>query len=105
LFEYDVTIFLFLYQILKPNKIIKMAAEKIEKVLTEAKDKFSQLGIEEQLVSEIEWCLGSFAHDQNPAGLYEKAGQAVEALEKFKKTNPRKVSKKLIDDLSKAAKG
>lgn len=79
-----------------------MAAEKMEQTLKEAKDKLAQLGIEEQLVSEIEWCLGSYAHDGNPEGLYGKGAETVKALEKFKKTNPRKVSKKLLDDLEKA---
>jgi len=81
-----------------------MSDEKMEKVLIDAKDKLTQLGIEEQLVSEIEWCLGSYAHDHNPEGLYEKGAAAQSALEKFKKDNPRKVSKKLIDDLTKAVK-
>ena len=76
----------------------------IEKRLIEAKDKLSQLQIEDELVSEIEWCLGSFAHDQNPKGLYEKADQALKALTKFKKKNDKKVSKKLLDDLTKAIK-
>lgn len=81
-----------------------MEALKIEKALLAAKDKLSQLGIEEALVSEIEWCLGSYAHDGNPAGLYKKGAEAQKALEKFKKGNPKKVSKKLVDDLSKALK-
>lgn len=76
----------------------------MEKALNDAKDKLTQLGIEEQLVSEIEWCLGSYAHDHNPAGLFVKGAEAQVALEKFKKKNPRKVSKKLLDDLSKAVK-
>lgn len=79
-----------------------MAAEKIEKALVEAKDKLASLGIAEQLVSEIEWCLGSYAFDSNPAGLYEKGSEAILALEEYKKDNPRKVSKKLLDDLVKA---
>lgn len=82
-----------------------MAAQiNIEKKLTEAKDKLSQLQIEEELVSEIEWCLGSFAFDKNPEGLYEKAEVALKALTEFKKKNDKKVSKKLLDDLSKALK-
>ncbi len=81
-----------------------MAVSKIESALTAAKDKLTSLGIEEALVSEIEWCLGSFAHDQNPEGLYGKAEEAVVALEKFKKDNPRKVAKKILDDLAKAIK-
>lgn len=76
--------------------------EKIVKAAQEAKDKLNSLGIEEQLVSEIEWCLGSYAHDQNPDGLYMKTKEALEVLKEFKKSNSRKVSKKLIDDLTKA---
>ncbi|MFY0598415.1 MAG: hypothetical protein JXR03_02010 [Cyclobacteriaceae bacterium] len=81
-----------------------MAAEKIKKALETAKDKLSSLSIEEKLVSEIEWCLGSFAHDENPEGLFVKGDEALKALVNFKKTNDRKVSKKLIDDLKKALK-
>lgn len=81
-----------------------MSEEKIKDSLLEAKDKMTQLGIEEQLVSEIEWCLGSYAHDGNAEGLYVKGAEAHKALANFKETNPRKVSKKLLDDLSKALK-
>lgn len=77
---------------------------KIKESLVEAKDKMTQLGIEEQLVSEIEWCLGSYAHDGNTEGLYEKGADAHKALSKFKNSNPRKVSKKLLDDLEKSLK-
>jgi hypothetical protein len=78
--------------------------DKIVKACEDAKDKLLSLGIEEQLVSELEWCLGSYAHDSNPDGLYLKGEEALKALEKYKKSNPRKVSKKLIDDLTKAIK-
>jgi hypothetical protein len=78
--------------------------EKIVKACQDAKDKLTALGIQEELVSELEWCLGSYAADNNPDGLYIKGKEALAALEKFKKSNPRKVSKKLIDDLSKATK-
>lgn len=81
-----------------------MGDEKIKTALEAAKDKMASLGIEEALVSEIEWCLGSYAHDGNPDGLYVKAEEAATALAKFKKSNDRKVSKKLLDDLTKAAK-
>ncbi len=79
-----------------------VSVAKIEKACVEAKDKLNQLNIEEQLVSEIEWCLGSYANDGNPDGLIQKGGEALTALKKFKESNPRKVSKKLIDDLGKA---
>ncbi len=78
--------------------------EKIEKVSLEAKEKLESLGIEERLVSELEWCLGSYASDKNPVGLYEKTEEALKALKGFKETNPRKVSKKLIEDIEKTVK-
>lgn len=81
-----------------------MGAEKIKKALETAKDKMTSLGIEEELVSQIEWCLGSFAHDGNAEGLFVKGNEAAKALAKFKKSNDKKVSKKLIEDLQKASK-
>ena len=82
-----------------------MAAQpNIEKRLNEAKDKLVQLQIEDDLVSEIEWCLGSFAFDKNPSGLFEKAEEALNVLTRYKKKNDKKVSKKLLDDLTKAIK-
>lgn len=75
--------------------------EKIEKACIDVKDKLTQLNIEEKLVAELEWCLGSYSNDKNPTGLIGKGGEALQALKKFKESNPRKVSKKLIDDLTK----
>ena len=78
-----------------------VSTEKIEQAIVDAKDKLMQLGIEEQLISEIEWCLGSYASDGNPSGLILKTKEAKEALEVYKKSNPRKVSKKLLEELTK----
>ena len=75
--------------------------EKLEKAFFEAKEKLVALEIEEQLVSEMEWCLGSFANDQNPVGLLGKGAEALAALKSYKEKYPRKVSKKIIDDLEK----
>ena len=78
-----------------------VSVEKIEKACVDTKDKLTQLNIEEQLVGELEWCLGSYANDGNPEGLVLKGKEALAALESFKKDNQRKVSKKLIEDLGK----
>lgn len=79
-------------------------SEKIEQACYEAKEKLIALGIEEQLISEIEWCLGSFASDRNPEGLYQKGNEALKALTVYREKFPRKVAKKIIDDLEKALK-
>lgn len=75
------------------------ASNNIEEKLLGVKDKLEQLGIEEELVNEIEWCLGSYSYDKNPSGLIEKAEAALKVLSKVKKQNDKKVSKKLIADL------
>lgn len=51
--------------------------------------------------SKLEYCIGSYDNDKNPSGLYEYGKVALKALEAFKADNPRKVSKKIIEDLSK----
>lgn len=72
------------------------------KATTEVRTKLQTLGIEETLAAEIEWCIGSYKADKNPTGLQEKAQVALTTLNEYKKSNPRKVSKKLIADLEKA---
>ena len=59
--------------------------EKILKACAEAKDKLVSLGIEAQLVSEIDWCLGSYSYDNNPTGLIQKGGDALNVLKNYKK--------------------
>ncbi len=54
--------------------------------------------IKEKLV----WCLGSYKHDQNPAGLVEYGSKAVDALKEAREEKPKQVSQKFIDDLQKA---
>ena len=58
-----------------------VSVEKIEKACVDAKDKLTQLNIEEQLVGELEWCLGSYAHEGNPSGSVLKGKEALTALE------------------------
>jgi hypothetical protein len=54
----------------------------------------------EDLKSKLTWCLGSFDYDKNPSGLYEMGIVALETLKDFKKQNPRKVNKKIIEGLA-----
>jgi len=78
--------------------------DRIEKACEEAKEKLEKLDIEEKVVSELEFVLGSYRHDGNPVGLYEIGEKALKALSKYKDKNPRAVSKKLIESLDKAIK-
>ena len=69
---------------------------------TTALSKLKELGIDQPLQADLEWCLGSYKFDKNPAGLHEMIGRAVKVftIEKDKKT--KGVTAKLITDLSKA---
>ena len=55
----------------------------------------------QELQSKIEWCLGSYSFDKNPAGLHEFGVVTLQTLRDIKKEQPRKINKKLIDDLEK----
>jgi hypothetical protein len=74
----------------------------IEKACQVALDKLRELNIDEGLQSEIQWCLGSYAHDSNPEGLYvmAKRALAIFTVELASKTNG--VTAKLVTDLEKA---
>jgi len=76
----------------------------IEKASEEALKKLQELGIDQQLQSDLEWCLGSYRHDKNPSGLYEAVGRAVTVFNAEKTKKTKGITVKLIDDLEKALK-
>ena len=76
----------------------------LEQASEEALKKLQSLGIEQQLQSELEWCLGSYRFDRNPSGLYEVAGRALTVLNAEKAKKTKGVTVKLIGDLEKALK-
>jgi hypothetical protein len=80
------------------------SSELLEQASEEALKKLQSLGIEQQLQSELEWCLGSYRFDKNPSGLYEVAGRALAVLNAEKAKKTKGVTVKLIGDLEKALK-
>ena len=57
------------------------------------------------IISRLDFCIGSYDFDQNPIGLFEHAKIAHQMLTEAKKASPRKISKKLLDDLEKSFNG
>ncbi len=55
-----------------------------------------------EIKEKLEWCLGSYNYDKNPAGLADYGKKAVEKLKEARQEKPRQISQKLIDDLEKA---
>lgn len=68
----------------------EMAAEKFRKL---NQPEFSEI------ISKLEYCIGSYDFDKNPSGLFEYGRKALEMLNDIKKEKPRKISKELIKKL------
>ena len=87
-----------------PASKAKASTPSIEKSCEEALKSLRALSLDTQLQSDLEWCLGSYKADHNPAGLYEMADRALKvfAAEKEKKT--KGVTAKMVGDLEKALK-
>jgi hypothetical protein len=49
-----------------------------------------------EIVSKLEFCIGSYNFDKNPSGLVEFGYQALSMLKEIKRKSPRKVSKDVI---------
>lgn len=73
----------------------------IEKVCNEVLEKLKALGLDQQLQSDIEWCLGSYRSDNNPVGLYGMAARALVIFQDEKAKKTKGVTVKLIADLEK----
>jgi hypothetical protein len=76
----------------------------LEQASDEALKKLQGLGIEPQLQSELEWCLGSYRFDGIPTGLREVAGKALVVLNAEKAKKTKGVTVKLIGELEQALK-
>jgi len=56
------------------------------------------------ICSRLEYVIGSYNNDKNPVGLHEYAAIASTNMKAYKKKNPRKINKKVIDGLDRAIK-
>jgi thermostable 8-oxoguanine DNA glycosylase len=53
----------------------------------------------DDIISNLEFCIGSYSFDLNPSGLVEFGYKALDMLKEIKKTHPRKISKDLLNAL------
>ena len=77
--------------------------DQVRNVCQEAAEVFRKISFSEysDIISRLEFCIGSYDFDQNPVGLFEHAKIAYQMLNEIKTNHPRKVSKKLLDNLLK----
>ena len=80
-----------------------MKNEKIRNACAAAVQVFDKLNRDDfaELKTNLEFCIGSFDFDKNPSGLIEFGKKAAEELTAFKAQHPRKVNKKIIENLEK----
>jgi hypothetical protein len=79
--------------------------EQLVKAAQEAAAKFQKMGDNGEFTEireKLEWCIGSYSYDKNPEGLIDYGKKASAILKEEREKSPRKVGKKLIDDLDKA---
>ena len=79
----------------------KASTNNIEQISTEALEKLKELGLDEQLQRDLQWCLGSYRADQNPIGLYGTARKALVVFQNEKEKKTKGVTARLIQDLEK----
>lgn len=81
-----------------------MNADKLRDACQTAYYTFGKLKSNEhtEIMSKLEFCIGSYNFDNNPAGLVEYGEKALDILKSVKSKSPRKVSKKVIDSLEKS---
>tara|TARA_Y100000739_G_scaffold139510_1_gene120185 strand:- start:299 stop:589 length:291 start_codon:yes stop_codon:yes gene_type:complete len=78
--------------------------EKLKKSCADAVSTLEKLNLEQfqDTLGRLKWCIGSYEFDKNPVGLNELGQVALKDLKAFKKENPRKVTKKVIEGLEKS---
>ena len=80
---------------------VTKASAAIDQVAEQVLGKLRTLNLEHGLQNDIEWCLGSYRHDQNPSGLYEMVARALPVLQEAKKKQARAIPATLLTSITK----
>src|SRR5262245_31295670 len=78
------------------TKVTTSPGDQIEKVSVDVLKKLQALSIEQDLQSDIEWCLGSYRADHNPVGLYTMAERALDIFKAEQAKKTKGVTAKLV---------
>jgi len=82
-------------------KSTNILPERIIEVSENIFEKLSLIGASEQLKAEMEWCIGSYKHDQNPAGLFDKMKEALILFKAAQAKKTKGITAKFIGDIEK----
>lgn len=80
---------------------MKTKGDRLRDACHEAVQAFKKINQPEfaDIISKLDFCIGSYNFDKNPVGLVEYGHVALELLKEVKKESPRKVSQTLIKKL------
>ena len=79
----------------------KAVAVNIQEITQDVLANLRALNIEHGLQADIEWCLGSYASDKNPIGLYDMISRALPILKEELKKKTKGVTAKLVGNIEK----
>ena len=84
-----------------------MNSENLRNACADASEAMAKLNLDAHadIRAKLDYCVGSYDFDKNPEGLHHFGKVALDELKAFKVKNPRKVSKKIIDNLEQSLKG
>jgi hypothetical protein len=86
----------------KPVKKKAQGPIPIVKANEDALKKLRALKVEQGLQNDIQWCLGSYSYDKNPAGLFEMGAKALKVFRDLKSLKPKSVPATLVKTLEMA---
>ena len=89
----------------KPASASTAKSPSVENASEDALKKLKELGLDNQLQADLEWCLGSYRADQNPAGLYDMLEKSLGVLKVAKENKAKGITAKLTSDIEKVLKG
>jgi hypothetical protein len=85
----------------KATPVKKSSVPDIEKTAKKALDKLRELSLDAPLQADLDWCLGSYNFDKNPAGLYVMVERAIKVFTVEKGKKNKGITAKLLTDLEK----
>lgn len=86
----------------KTTKSTPKAKPALDAAAKDALNKLISLKIDQQLQADLEWCIGSYLHDQNPVGLIENLEKAIAIFKTELARKTKGITAKFIADLEKA---
>lgn len=82
----------------------KAKALSLDSISEDVLKKLRDLGLDNQLQADLEWCIGSYRADQNPSGLYDMLERSLGVLNAAKENKTKGITTKLTGDIEKALK-